>query len=546
MRALTLVVLALSLFLGVQAAINCGTFGTQEGQYCNCHAGAAPNYSNGAGNCNLPAGGPSGCGSATDDEDLVSGTNAPTFDPADISIANDRLIIKFKQTVVTNSAWGRTKTNIKFFSGNSKLTGIPGSPTCSYPGPMWTKTTGSCSDEYTFSMPWSSYFTCGFKKDVTMSTLTYSAVVEIEYIEGVTVSRTLSNLFNFNIQLARQKSVEALLNLQLDAPSDASVSAMIVGSSAYDVLNGNIRVVVQTQTSWPYKIASPLGLPYNAGPTVNSHPTDTVVTIAPDYLTPDSCPTSPNSLCTQHFEIIIKPSSTANPPLCDLRGTYTFDVELICSDVETCTPTPGPSIEISLDQTDICIAPVLDTSVAAEQSLLSFDDSSFSGPSVTAFEIGDTVWWSFSVVDPGVSIDSLTLNSISLSIANGDISDPVDIIFSKLTNTQSLALVNPKEVTGVIVPPGTKASVSFGIVLNRSILDTIKTLEAGNSIKAFNLEVVVDIVHHGNKKRSVVAADNMSSGVAKFVVKAKNAGNNSNCTGYACSAISWAKRAVGY
>jgi hypothetical protein len=389
-------------------------------------------------------------------------------------------------------------------------------------------------------MPWSSYSTCGFKKDVTWSTLTYSAVVEITYLEEGSVTRTLSNLFNFNIQLARHKEVEALINLQLDAPSDATVSAVIAGSSAYDVLNGHIRVVVQTQTSWPYKVASPLGLPYTAGPTVNSKPAGTTVTIAPDYLTPDNCPSTPNSLCIQQFEVIIIPTTG----VCDLQGLYKFAIELICSDVESCIPTAGPSIEISLDETDICAAPALDTSSSSEISLLAFADSTFSGPSVSSFEIGDTVWWSFSVVDPSVSIDSLTLNSVYLSLADGS---GTDIIFEKSTGTQSNTLVNPKDQTGVVIPPGSKAVVSFGLVLNRSLLpNTISTLVAGNSIQAFKLEMYVDIVHHGNKKRVVAVADKMTSGAAKFVVKAKDAENNSNCTGYACTAISWAKRAVGF
>jgi len=400
---------------------------------------------------------------------------------------------------------------------------------------MWSKVAvrDACTDEYTFSMPWSSHAHCGFSKVVTYSTMTYSAVAEFTYIEAsddtaTPTLRTLSNLFNFNIQLARQKDVQAAISLQFDAATDASVTAVIAGTSSYDHITGKTRVLIQTQTSWPYKIASPLGLPYSTGPQVASKPsTDIVVTIEPDYLSMNNCPTTANSVCIQQFEVLISASTSLSEPLCSFEGTYTFSTELICSDVDTCTPTTGPVIEIELAPTDVCSAPVVDTSATAQMTLVSFKDAAFGTPT-TAFETGDTTYWSFAVVDPNVSIDTLTLNTVKLSLVTPDTG--VDVIYEKGATAGDSPITNKivslTQVTTGVISPGSKGVVTFGLKLNRvNLPNTVGQLLVGAAIKQMELEVVIDIGYHGNMKRSVTGVASLNDGkvsnVATFVVKSR-------------------------
>lgn len=189
------------LFFSVEA--QCSSSGTLEGSYCNCYAGTAPDYTQGADNCQKKL---TTCVSGNADSDLTSGFYAPSLmdSSAPVKFAQDRVIISFVQPVV-QLAWYRRESYIKFFPGASSDT-TPGDNSCSYPGSMWTKTAtaSTCEDEYTFSMPWSSYGTCGFQKAVTPSTLTYTTTVQFTYKEvsdsSATNTRTLSNLFTINIQ----------------------------------------------------------------------------------------------------------------------------------------------------------------------------------------------------------------------------------------------------------------------------------------------------------------------------------------------------------
>jgi hypothetical protein len=409
-------------------------------------------------------------------------------------------------------------------------------------------------------MPWQLYATCGFDKAVTWSTLTYSAVVEFSYKEvdivgSPTNTRILSNLFNLNIQISRQKDITASLALDVADPTSTSVpvvSAYIVGGSSYDLLSGKTRVLVQTHTAWPYQVASPLSTPVSTGPVSTSSPTNTIVEINPDYFSVDNC--QPSSYCIQQFEVIISADPGAATPLCDFFGDYVFSTQLVCSDIDTCTPIAGPSITISLDHTNTCAPPELNATTGVEQSLVAFSAADFAGPT-TVFETGDTSYWAFAVVDPNVSIDSVTLNSVTLRMVGG--SGGQDIVLAN--NVAATALVNRNDATAGVYPPGSKAVVSFGLQLNRASLpNTIGQLNPGD-IQALELVVVVDIVQHGNKKR-VVGVVPTNGGTAqsssKFVVKAKGmaapkphseSAKGSNCTGsrFTCTIISAAQKMKG-
>lgn len=168
---------------------------------------------------------------------------------------------------------------------------------------------------------------------------------------------------------------------------------MVVGNSAYDLLSGQTRLVFQTQTSWPYQIGSSITIPSTYDPILISTPEDITAVVSPDYLTPDNCPPIAGAICIQQFEIIITRDAVT---VCDFYGDYLVGTQLVCADTDSCTPSTGPNITISIDHTNVCAPPTVDTGVSTTQSLLSFGDNGTATPQ-TDFDTGDTSFWHFTV-----------------------------------------------------------------------------------------------------------------------------------------------------
>jgi len=371
-------------------------------------------------------------------------------------------------------------------------------------------------DEYQFSMPWSSHTSCGFTKTSTFSELIYTSTAEFSFrVVGPTSNRTVVNLFNFNIRIARQQTVTALLSLNLDSASVATVTASVVRNGVFDFLNKKTIVVFQTQTSWPYKVASPLTAPSSTGPTSDN----ANVVITPDYLTPDNCDSSSDaSVCIQQFVAII------TSPSCDPFGDYVFTTEVVCSDISTCTPVVGPNLTISVDHSDICTVALADPNRLLKHNLLSYSDPTFSTPK-SDFQVGDQTFWTFVVIDPLVSIDSVILSSVTLTFEDGSGSPPSDSAYSS-TGASSTAILNVVNATAYSsFPPGTAITVSFELDLSRSALaSTIGQLNPSVAAETLSLEAEVTIQYHGNQKKRAVGGMSLfnngrASSVASFVVR---------------------------
>lgn len=529
MRALIFITIFVSILIinGVQGA-PCGGYGTTDGMYCNCFGGYSPDYSKDSlANCDITAMSDSTCAThSPGDFALVSGNYAPTLldESNPVKFERDRLVITFKQPI-TKDGWQRTTTKINFHRGHT--TGTLGSTSCRYPGSMWQKLAkkSACQDEYEFRMLWEKYDLCGFQKVPTTSYLIYTTTVEFTYTvrdsANPSVTREMTNLFHFNIRLARQKTLSASLKLALDKTKDAEVSSVVV-SSVYDLLARRTIVVFQTQTSWPYKIASPITTPASSGPSLAIP--DSKVVVTPDYLTPDNCEQSSGSICVQQFVVTINSTSESCD---DIAEEYTLQTELICADIDTCTPVAGPEIVLSIDTPD-CTPTLVNSTQFATNALISFSDSTFTSPA-SDFETGDLSHWAFAVIDPSVSIDAVTLSSVKLSsVADDTIYDVVYSASAPPSDNKLQNVVNTKP--GVVFPPGNAAVVSFSLPLNRGVLsNTLGSLAPGDAAEALSLEVVADITYHGNQRKRLVGFvrphnNNQAASISSFVVRSPRTG----------------------
>jgi len=210
-------------------------------------------------------------------------------------------------------------------------------------------------------------------------------------------------------------------------------------------------------------------------------------------------------------------------PSCDPYGDYVFTTEVVCSDISTCTPVVGPNLTISIDHSDICTVALADPNRLVKYNLLSYSDPTFSTPQ-SDFQVGDQTFWTFVVIDPLVSIDSVTLSSVSLSFEDGGGNTFSDTAFS-LVNSSSAVLNVVNATAYSSYPPGTAITVSFELDLSRSVLQqTIGQLNPSVAAETLTLEVAVTIQYHGNQKKRAVGGMSLfnngrASSVASFVVR---------------------------
>jgi hypothetical protein len=401
--------------------------------------------------------------------------------------------------------------------------GTYGAKTCQYPGPLWNKTVNKldCIDEYRASVPWSQNGLCGFAKDTKKSTNTtnvYSSVlfttVTDTYTTGAnTFERVSTTSYLVSVSFVTQKTfTSGTVSAGIIDPNAAGVlTKFIVSDSIYDPATGATVVEMVTTTLWPYMLAQDSASLAAAFVDVVPAISNLNVAITSKSDATLSCGTVARSSCSQRWVVSI---ASAVGCISNIKGTYNFREPLVCRDNITngaagACPKGVTSIplSISVHDTQLCDATPVDTSSTSSYTLTAFSDAAHSITSVS-FQTGDKVYWTFDVVNPLVSIESVTFNSIQLSLTSGGSSDVLyNAAAGGLSAVGNSVNLQYQEISSTIAA-GSTGSLSFSYDLLRANLpNTVGLLQTNNYEVQIATAVVVDIQYHGNKQKKSVAME---------------------------------------
>eukprot|EP01126_Amoeba_proteus_P031811 TRINITY_DN31123_c0_g1_i1.p1 TRINITY_DN31123_c0_g1~~TRINITY_DN31123_c0_g1_i1.p1 ORF type:complete len:319 (+),score=13.87 TRINITY_DN31123_c0_g1_i1:80-958(+) len=239
-----------------------------------------------------------------------------------------------------------------------------------------------------------------------------------------------------------------------------------------------------------------------------------------------TCTSVTNSNCDQQFIIWINPGG-----VCDLAGTYQFNLTLTCRDSNVCINLPSyGAYGILLDDDNICGSTVYDINLS-EGSLTSYADQAGSTLQ-TSFVPNDWTYFQFAVNSPDVTIDTLTITQITAQQALLTTPDVLyDINLGGLNGVQPAGQLSSLTLLPAVVPapPGVDATVEFKVQLVRAVA-SFQAPSGGSATVTFS--VTCDLTYHGNQKRSVTAVFSTSTesaqsqGTTNIYVSNKNANNN--------------------
>jgi len=450
------------------------------------------------------------------------------------TFTNDQLTIVQQSPIVANRLSSAISFQQPLLVGVANTPGAPGGSTCFYPGTLWTKTVNGldCLDVFTAVIPWTQSVFCGFVKDTNVSTvaktvlkttLVHSYSETYHTSNGQMLLRQLSTSYLISVSFVVQKAFSSdTFAVTIPDPTTAGfVQVMVLGDAIYDVASGNTIVQFRTTAAWPYSLdtTSPsFGgvLPAIAG----IDGTDVSIAEVDDGMI--VCDTTQDSDCTQHWVVTI----SAPAGLCNIMGQYSFSDTLLCrdgnsTDAQTCVGgTPSPvTFSLNVRATDLCAPEVLDTSAANTYTLTPFFAPQDTDPTFS-YQTGDMIYWQLTVVDPLVTIDSVTFSSVLMYVSSTEGSAQNDLLYSGSTTTVKGSNVGLTLVeSNTVVPPGQPAVLTFSYQLLRSALDqTIAQLSASAGDAGLSVEVTtavtVNIFYHGNQKRSVTTHVNEKSTTA--------------------------------
>eukprot|EP01112_Ceratiomyxa_fruticulosa_P012959 TRINITY_DN3615_c0_g4_i2.p1 TRINITY_DN3615_c0_g4~~TRINITY_DN3615_c0_g4_i2.p1 ORF type:complete len:1722 (-),score=439.31 TRINITY_DN3615_c0_g4_i2:330-5495(-) len=481
--------------------------------YCNCHSGYAPTTTRST-DCEVTT----TCPPQPANSESMYGKVSPSRPQT--QFVDDKLFITQTAPIVS----GRRSYHIGFVAplleDSTIRAGTPGSQSCMYPGVMWNKTVGDldCVDRFEGAMPWTQNAFCGFVEDTAGSTITtvyYRANLVTTYTDvyvsrGQVKQRVTSNTYLVTVSFARQTTFTTDFSaFVINANSIKGVQVYVVGNSLFDASSRQVFVTIGTTVSWPYvfpataltgAFASAIGLPSSAAS----------ITMVPDssFDQTATCTNNAPSDCVQQW--IAEIDLDSDPSICNIIGQFTFsDSTLMCRDssfgnVTTCPGNSAAtliSFGLQVGATNLCVDQGLTLDV--DTSLATFSDPNYSQSSLS-FQTYDMVYLTATIVDAVGTIDSVTLNDLRIVDSLHSSQDVLYSLYGSANVNAAAAKFSVAEVT-TSVSPNNPAVVYMNFQLGRSVFpNTVGLLGSSNIFsQSLSIQVTVDILYHGNQKRTV-------------------------------------------
>jgi len=231
-----------------------------------------------------------------------------------------------------------------------------------------------------------------------------------------------------------------------------------------------------------------------------------------------ACSLAENTVCVQQWVATI---STAGE--CNIQGTFSMQDNVLCRDVDPntvqdgkygtyCNFTGGPVsppttlLSVSIGKTSLCPGDDTDASGHLAYELQSYFDVELQEQQ-EVFQTGDMAYFVFEITSPQASIDSITFHQINVRAGSGA-GATVDSIF-QVAEPRGNASIIPtidfvilREVHEIL-PPGEHGRLAFGFRLLRQFLTSVLlALTPDGETDTLTVEVTVDILYHGNQRRT--------------------------------------------
>jgi hypothetical protein len=242
-----------------------------------------------------------------------------------------------------------------------------------------------------------------------------------------------------------------------------------------------------------------------------------VIASATYQLSGDECTQEQDSVCKQTWVLAINTKPGAAARVCDLNGQFNIATgNLDCRDyttVQACQGNPTTNFTIAIGHTDLCDnAPDIDATKGLNGVLTPFYDADLTDAR-NVFQTGDMVYFTLAITDPLSTIDQVTFRSIDVRSSTVptqhnllyEVANAGDLPSAATTFYTQADFNVTQEVRGFSVSPGQTQSLAFNFRLNRKALNaisTLSTLTASDMTQQLTIEAVVDLMYHGNTKRS--------------------------------------------
>jgi len=189
------------------------------------------------------------------------------------------------------------------------------------------------------------------------------------------------------------------------------------------------------------------------------------------------CGATSRSPCVQRWLVTLNSNTDC---IDNIQGVYNFVDKLVCRDnitngVAGACPTGVTTIPliITIHPTQLCASTPVDTSAANSFTLTPYSDAEHSISSVQ-FQTGETVYWTFEIQNPLVSIKSVTFNTIQLGLSGAS-----DILYNTAVTSVGTAVGLNLQPLSDSISAGQSGTLGFSYTLLRSALpNTVGALQA--------------------------------------------------------------------
>jgi len=204
--------------------------------------------------------------------------------------------------------------------------------------------------------------------------------------------------------------------------------------------------------------------------------------------------------------------------VCNIQGKIDLTDTVLCRDLSiaddgqsgtSCNITGNSALfSVNIGRTSLCAEDPINTAAHQTYTLKTFFDREFKTPQ-DVFQTGDMIYFQFDITNPDTTIDEITFNQIKIQ-AGIWASHVRDVVYSvaeprgagTYTHDIDFALINEVKQP---VSPGQTATLQFGFRLLRSKLDVVREYVTlgSDGPKSISAKVTVDLLYHGNQKRTV-------------------------------------------
>jgi hypothetical protein len=392
-----------------------------------------------------------------------------------------------------------------------------------------------CLDEYYGVLPWTQHELCGFveKTDaattgstsrVWISNLVTSYTETFKNADGTVHFRKVSLAFLISVSFTRQITVLTHTPVTVYIADEKAVTSLdveVLGDALYDVASKQTIINFMTTFAWPYQIQD-IELPATWTKYLgNTETEDIIATAILNPNQPDECDQTQDTTCEQSWILTIQTYFSANTvQVCDLHGRLEFTTfALDCRDYATvgaCEGAPQTNFTIAIGKTDLCDKNdvVSDASKGLTVGIETYYDAEHSVPQ-SVFQTGDAVFFKLHVVDPSSTIDQITFRQIrAYATTEHDLSIVYEVVNagdlpSSATIDNNVFFNLTQELREPFLLPNNVGELHFNFRLMRKMLEDLNDLssvDTDSMTKQLTVEATIDILYHGNQKRSIVAS----------------------------------------